>query len=71
MCFLKLSSFKKHTIGDILSLLLNQCHFELLGLKHINAKKDFYIEPVPLNIKNTIKSVAYKFHEHNTDLKLR
>jgi hypothetical protein len=71
MCFIKLSTLKKHAIGDILQALLKQCHFELLGLKIVKAKKHFYLDTVPLEIKNTIKSIAFKFHEHNSDLKLR
>ena len=46
-------------------------HFELLGAKIVNAKKQIYNELVPVEIRTLIKKVAYKFYEGYQDLRLR
>lgn len=42
--------------------LLNLLDVELLGLRFINAKKQVNLDSVPIEVRNTIKSVACKFH---------
>ena len=44
---------------------------ELLGLKIVRAKKDLYFDNVPAEVQSTIKSVAVKFHELSSEIKLR
>lgn len=71
VCFIKISSFKKQVVGNTLHAIMNLLDFELLGLRVINAKKELYLGHVPIDVKNTIKSVACKFHEVSQDFKLR
>ena len=71
VCFVKISTFKKQVIGDILHTLLNVLDLEVLGLKVIRAKKELYKDVVPLEVQKIIKSVAYKLHEVSDEIKLR
>jgi len=71
VCFIKISSFKKQVIGDILNALINVLELEVLGLKVIRAKKELYKDIVPLEVQKIVKSVAYKFHEVSNEIKLR
>lgn len=65
--------FRKQTVKELLSQILStQTHFELLGLKILNAKKELYNELVPVDIRTLFKKVAYKFYEGAySDLRLR
>lgn len=71
LCFVKISSFEKQVIGESLHAILNLMDVELLGLKIVHAKKELYFGNVPEEVQRTIKSVAFKFHELATDLKMR
>jgi hypothetical protein len=42
-----------------------------LGLRFINAKKQIYLDSVPLGVRDVVKSVALKFHQSSKELKLR
>lgn len=46
-------------------------HFELIGVKIINAKQEIYSELIPVNIRTLFKKIAYKFYENQPDLRLR
>ena len=71
VCFIKISSFSKQVIGATLHALLDLLDFELLGLRFINAKKQIYLDSVPLGVRDVVKSVALKFHQSSKELKLR
>lgn len=58
-------------IGETLRAILNLAELELLGLRVIHAKRELYLDCVPEEVQKIIKSVAYKFHELATELKLR
>ena len=71
VCFIKISTFKKQSIGDTLNAIINQLDLEVLGLRMINAKKELYHLGVPVEVKSIIRQVAYKFHESATGIPLR
>jgi len=71
VCFIKISTFKKQSIGDTLHAIINQLDLEVLGLRVINAKKELYYPEIPVEIKKIMRSLAYKFHENATGIPLR
>jgi len=58
-------------MNEVLSIIVNQCGFEIIGSKIIDSKKEIYSELVPKDVRHVFKSIAFKFYEAYPELRLR